>query len=99
MALCNEWGIPHSQLLDWSAEDRAKAMAFALEKAERCQMCGTAPWEWEANRFAYEAVREVCFGCQQKDLLREDDDGRQAGVSVVLIPEAAAQRLREQRES
>jgi len=29
-----------------------------MEKAARCQMCGTADWEWEADRYAYEpAVR------------------------------------------
>lgn len=57
-------------------------------------MCGTAEWEWLENRFAYEPARQVCFGCEKKDLMREDDDGRQAGVSIVLLPEAVAKQRR-----
>lgn len=98
MGLCNDWGLPHSEFLQWSVEDRAKAVAFALEKNERCGMCGTAEWEWKENKYAYEAVRHVCFGCQQKDLAREEHDGQQAGVSIVLVPEATARLLRRRKK-
>ena len=41
----------------------AKALAFMLEKSARCDMCGTAEWEWEADRRAYEPVEKFCMGC------------------------------------
>lgn len=49
-------------------------------------MCGTAEWEWKENKFAYHAARVVCHGCQAKDLVREDETGHQAGVSITLVP-------------
>lgn len=70
-----------------------------MEKAERCQMCGTAAWEWEEDRYAYEPAREVCIGCQKKDLLRDDHEKPPPGSSVVLIPKkVAAARRRAERE-
>ncbi len=78
----------------WSAEDRAKVLAYQMEKAERCGMCGTAPWEWEHDPYAYEPAREVCFGCQKKDLMRDDSEKPPAGSSVVLIPKAVARARR-----
>ncbi len=87
LGYCYDHGIPWSRYLEeFSQEDRARVMAFATEKAERCQLCGTAEWEWLENKFAYHAAREVCFGCQQKDLLREEETGQQPGVSITLIP-------------
>lgn len=99
MTYCFERGIPWSEWLErWSQEDRARVIAYALEKAERCGMCGTAPWEWDpeqgGSKYAYEAHRHICFGCQHKDLAREEDDGRLAGMSIVLIPAAQAAKIR-----
>jgi hypothetical protein len=50
MSYCYENGIPHSEFLDWTPEDRAKTLAFMMEKALRCDLCGTAEWEWDADR-------------------------------------------------
>ena len=49
--------------MEWDPEDRSKALAFLFEKGERCQMCGTAEWEWDENRHAYEPVLRTCWGC------------------------------------
>ena len=71
MSYCYEHGIPHSKFLKWDPEDRAKTLAFALESALRCSMCGTASWEWEENKFAYTAVDEFCQGCYQKSIFSD----------------------------
>lgn len=69
-----------------------------MESGERCSSCGTSPWEWDEDSFAYMAVRQTCLGCQRKDLMRDEEEGKApAGSSVVLIPRAAADRLLEQR--
>ena len=93
MSLCADFGIPHSQLLSWEPEDRAKAVAFAVEKNQRCQMCGTAPWEWEANRFAYEPVVTVCRGCQIKDGVSSSME-RADGATVELLPTVGPEAAR-----
>lgn len=76
----------------WTADDREKNLAFMLDKSERCTMCGTAPWEWEEDRFAYEAMIETCQGCQMKDSMQEDAAG--GGQSVVLVPRLQAAMMR-----
>ena len=94
LSLCHEWGIPHSQFLSWSPRDRAKAIAFTLEKSARCAMCGTAEWEWDANRDAYQAVTERCEGCYRKDAVMSVDEGAPplpAGTRAVLIPTTSKQ--------
>ncbi len=84
MRLCNTWGIPHSEFLLWDDEDRAKALAYERHRAQICEMCGTAPWEWDekqgGSRFAYEPVEEICPGCERKDWLRKDSDRKDGGV-------------------
>jgi hypothetical protein len=94
MRFCNSHGIPHSEYLDWDAEDQAKAMAYQFEDAQRCQMCGTADWEWEENKRAYEPVMTTCWGCYYKDIARE---GQNIGPGVTVSLEkpgtmAAAKR-------
>lgn len=95
LQFCNEHGLPHSQFLEWEPEDRAKALAFILEKGERCVMCGTAEWEWKENRFAYEAVGRHCPGCYTTDVANEGSE-RLPGVRIELRPtntrESAARR-------
>jgi len=84
---CSEHGLPHSHLLEWSDEDRAKLVAYLMESAARCQMCGTSPWEWEEDRLAYGPATEQCQGCYIKDTAAEDDDTpKLKGSRVVLIP-------------
>lgn len=79
MRFCNDNGIPHSKFLTWDREDQAKALAFMFEEADRCQMCGTADWEWQANRNAYEPVLTTCLGCYYKEIVRE---GQEIGPGV-----------------
>jgi hypothetical protein len=56
-----------------------------LEKNERCTMCGTAKWEWDENKFAYEAVEDFCPGCLRKSALQETA-GNNPGSTVILVP-------------
>lgn len=86
MAYCFERGIPHSEFLSWEPEDRAKVLAFAVEQAERCVMCGTANWEWEENRFAYTPVEEMCQGCYQKGVFSDSESKPLPGTNVKLVP-------------
>lgn len=60
-------------------------LAFQMEKALRCVMCGTAEWEWDRNRHAYEAVDRFCHGCWHRDS-RAKERENQPGVTVELAP-------------
>jgi hypothetical protein len=92
---CSDHGLPHSHLLGWSFEDRAKLVAYLLESSARCQMCGTSPWEWEEDPHAYEAGLELCRGCMIKDTEAEDDTApRIKGQRVVLVPKRVAEQRR-----
>jgi hypothetical protein len=86
MTYCYEKGIPHSRFLKWDAEDRAKVVAYAFESSLRCQMCGTAKWEWEENKFAFTAVDEFCQGCYQKSVFSDTQGSSLPGTNVKLIP-------------
>ena len=86
MSYCFEKGIPHSKFLKWDAEDRAKTIAFAMESAQRCNMCGTAPWEWDENKFAYTALDDFCQGCYQKAMYSEQQGSSLPGTNVKLVP-------------
>jgi hypothetical protein len=86
MSFCNEQGIPHSEFLSWDAEDRAKQLAYMMESAERCDMCGTAEWEWEENPFAYEAIDHFCKGCYMKSVFSDQEGKGLPGTNVRLIP-------------
>ena len=99
LQFCDEAGIPHSQFLSWEPEDRAKALSFMIAKAEKCALCGTAPWEWEENRRAYTPVEHMCPGCYAKESLSELT-GSMPGTTVRLVPagsQEAAQRILKQR--
>ena len=86
MDFCNQAGIPHSQFLSWGGEDRSKALAFMMEKSARCQMCGTAPWEWEEDRQAYTPIEQMCWGCYHREGTRKDSKTETPGVTVVMVP-------------
>lgn len=85
MSYCSDKGIPHSQFLKWSAEDRAKTIAYMMEHADTCVMCGTAPWEWEDNAHAYGAEEKWCKGCYIKHVASEEGD-KLPGTTFTLIP-------------
>lgn len=86
MELCSSYGIPHSEFLSWQGEDRAKALAFVMERSLRCQVCGTAPWEWEEDRNAYTPVEHLCMGCYHREGTKRDAQGDTPGVTVVMVP-------------
>lgn len=97
MSYCAEHGIPHSHFLggdnEWLDSDRAKVLAYVIERGERCPNCGTAPWEWEADGQAYVATTEICQGCMRREALAENTAGdKKPGTRTVLLP---AQRARE----
>jgi hypothetical protein len=71
--------------MKWSDEDRGKAMAFLVEEGLRCQMCGTAPWEWDLNPFAYEPASHFCRGCYLKDTHSKDGNTLE-GTTTTLVP-------------
>lgn len=99
MSYCHDKAIPHSEFLErWSEDDRAKVFAYIAEHAAICQMCGTAPWQWAEDKYAFEPVVEVCHGCQKKDILRDDDQKLPAGASIVLIDKDEAKRRRQAEE-
>jgi hypothetical protein len=100
-------GIPHSKFLEWDSDDRSKLVAYLLEQGERCDMCGTASWEWEENRFAYEPISSFCQGCYQKQVFSDTEHDSLAGTTVTLIPvtslrkaerKVAAERMREMQK-
>lgn len=86
MSYCYEKAIPHSKYLGWDPEDRAKVVAYIMESNTRCSLCGTAPWEWEENKFAYTAVDEFCKGCYQKSIYKDTESNSLPGTNVRLIP-------------
>lgn len=89
MRVCADYKLAHTVFLDWSIEDRNKAIAQYLEDAIRCQMCGTQDWEWDpaqgGKRLAYEPVEKICWGCYYKALVVEGDSSM-PGSSVTLVP-------------
>lgn len=88
MAFCNDKGLAHSEFLSWSAEDRDKAIAYLLEQSLTCQMCGTAPWQWEEDEHAFMAEEHWCKGCYLKKVSSEDA-GSLPGTTTVLVPTTA----------
>lgn len=91
---CVDHGLPHSELLSWDFEDRAKLIASLLETASRCQMCGTSEYEWDEDMDAYEAVSIMCRGCLIKEAASEDAPSI-AGTRVTLVPKLTAEKMRD----
>lgn len=77
-------GIPHEKFLEWEPESRAKVIAYLLEQADTCQLCGTARWEWEENRYAYDVEEVFCPGCYRKEVSTEGD--KLPGTRIELVP-------------
>ena len=96
MSFCNDNGIPHSEFLGWDKDDRDKVLAALMEKSLFCSLCGTAEWEWDENRHAYQPVEHFCMGCYMKESASEDA-GKMKGTSVELVP-TTEELLRRQQE-
>jgi hypothetical protein len=93
LSYCVEKGIPHDVFLDWETESRAKVLAYLLEQAESCQLCGTARWEWEENKYAYDVQEVFCQGCYMKEVSADGD--RLPGSRIELVP--VTKELRDQQ--
>jgi hypothetical protein len=89
---CSDHGLPHSALFEWTPEDRSKLIAYLAEHNQRCQLCGTADWEWEEDRGAYEPVNKQCWGCYTKDAAKDQNDSL-PGSTITLVPKKVAERL------
>ena len=99
LAFCNEQGIPHSKFLAWDPDDRAKVLGYMAFLGEKCALCGTADWEWEEDRFAYEPVLHQCMGCYMKSVYHDSLGKPPPGATVELdkvTPQMKA--IREVRE-
>jgi hypothetical protein len=94
MAWCSDHGLPHSALLEWDEDDRAKLAAYLIESASKCQMCGTAEWEWSEDPYAYEVIMVQCPGCYRKEVAGEDAE-KQPGSRMSLIPKHRAAAMRD----
>lgn len=66
---------------------------MVLERAEKCPMCGTSDWEWEADPYAYVPMPHRCKGCMLKETLADDEDTKGKGVTIRLVPKKLAARL------
>lgn len=88
-------GIPWKKYVkDWDLESRSVVQAVLAERALRCQVCGTAPWEWEdadglLNPGAFRATSHVCLGDAAMDKLRKSQENGPSvpGSSIRLVPE------------
>ena len=64
-------------------------------------MCGTADWEWEEDRFAYEPVLHQCWGCYYKSVYYDSLGKPAPGTTVELqkvSPRSKAEReVREEK--
>lgn len=91
MRVAQAYQIPHSHLLEWDEEDRAKAIAYQIHEANTCQRCGTQDWEWDSeqggSRFAYQPREAICRGCEVKEFVQQDKSKQnRPGRYVELIP-------------
>lgn len=68
-------------------------MAYLIEAGERCGLCGTAGWEWEEDKRAYNPVEHFCQGCYSKSLL-EDIAGAVAGTTIRLTSSRSVESAR-----
>lgn len=92
---CSDHGLPHSALLEWEHEDRAKLVAYLTEANQRCGSCGTAAWEWDPDKGgrtdAYEAGIHRCWGCYHREGIARDGE-LGPGDRATLIPVEVARR-------
>jgi hypothetical protein len=87
MALCVQYQMPHSKLLRWDQSDRDKAIAYQRWMSEQCPRCGTREADWKDDRYAYVVHTHHCPGCELLETEgRQEEEEREPGVSVVLLP-------------
>lgn len=88
MAYCAPRGIPHSEFLRWSPDDRDKALAWQVHELERCPSCGTRHEEWSGDPHAFTWEPRACRGCEVKAQGEDDLEAHRAeyprGTTIVL---------------
>lgn len=91
MAVCEQYRVPHSVFLDWSASDRDKAIWWHVRQREACPGCGTRRAEWDeqrgGDRFAYTARKTRCRGCQVAQQEEKTLDPKKDGLGVRVVLE------------
>lgn len=73
----------------WLPEDRDAALTWQTESALRHSLCGTFPWEWEADENAWHPDHYICEGCRrretyQKRLMDAPSADDHAGAVIAL---------------
>ena len=72
-------------------------MAFVQVKSMHCDLCGTAEYEWDENRRAYEPVEKICMGCYLK-AGAEEGETYLPGSSISLISTDSVEYAKMQTE-
>ncbi len=87
MDYCAPIGLPHSQFLGWSDEDRRKALEWQADKSDHCGQCGQRRSDWfdESGKEMMDPPFEVveylgCPGCQELAMFKEDRKEQKPGV-------------------
>lgn len=94
MELCRQYRVSHSHLmggpLEWTAYDRALAIAFEQELAKACRSCGTEQAAWDprqgGHRFAFIAETSRCPGCEVLEMETESWPRGEKGLKARLVP-------------
>jgi len=64
-----------------------------MERSERCQSCGTSPWEWEEDPNAYTPVVHQCMGCMLREIMMDDKDAKPKGSTIRLVTRRMAELM------
>ncbi len=86
MDYCLPLGIPHSEFLRWSDEDRRKALEWQADKKDHCGSCGQRRSDWldengkELMDPPFEVTEYLCPGCQELELYTEEKREKRKGV-------------------
>lgn len=61
-------------------------------------MCGTASWEWEENKRAYDVQEKFCQGCYLKHI-SSDSQHALPGTTVELVPVTPLLRAKQWKQA
>jgi hypothetical protein len=97
LAICDRWGVGHSQFLALPLDDQDKAIAYAEYRGASCPRCGTEKEEWDprvgGDINAYVPEDHRCRGCEviaqhsHRQEAFSKVHGREAlfGVTTILV--------------
>lgn len=86
LAYCVPLGIPHSEFLGWSDDDRELALLYLRYRSSVCSGCGTRAEDWERDTDAYITDVEVCPGCERVEMERENSMAKRKDARIQLLP-------------